>query len=79
MKGPTHLSSDRDLGAILIPQRAPRPVGVVEDDGDGGLGDARLALLVDELLEVGGPDLLQVGDAQDEADGVEYVGLPRAI
>lgn len=64
---------------ILVPKRASSPVGVIKDDGDSGLGDTRLPLLVDELLEVGSADLLQIGDAQDEANGVEYVGLAGAV
>lgn len=63
----------------FVSERASGAVGVVEDDGDGGLGDASLALLVDEFLEVGSPDLLQVGDSEDEADGVQDVRLPGTV
>jgi len=63
----------------FVSERASGAVGVVEDDGDGGLGDAGLALLVYEFLEVGSPDLLQVGDAEDEADGIEDVGLAGTV
>ena len=50
-------------------------VSVVECDGDGGLGDASLAVLVDELLQVGGSHMAQVGDAQQETDGVQDVAF----
>lgn len=63
----------------LIPERTAGAIGIVEDDGDGGLGNSGLALLVDELLEIGCSDLLQIGDAQHEADGVEDVGLARPV
>lgn len=64
---------------ILVPKGTSGPVGIIKDDGDGGLGNTRLSLLVDELLKIGSPNLLQIGDAQDEADGVEDVGLAGAI
>lgn len=67
------------LGVVLVSQRAPAPVRIIEHDGDGGFRNPGLALLVDELLQVRGPDLLQVGDAQHEADGVEDVGLAGAV
>lgn len=57
----------------FVTERASRPVGVVEDDGDSGFGDSGLTLLVDEFLEVGSPNLLQIGDAKNEADGIENV------
>lgn len=62
------MTSDGDLGMVLVAERASVSLGVVEGDGDGGLGDTGLALLVDELLEISGSDLLEIGDAQDEAD-----------
>lgn len=68
-----NLSCDCYLVMAFVPERASRPVGVVEDDGDGGFGDSGLALLVDEFLEVGSPNLLQIGDAKNEADGIENV------
>ena len=52
-------------------------VSVVKCDGDGGLRDSRLAVLVDELLEVGGPHVAQVGDAKEEADRIQDVTLAR--
>lgn len=64
---------------VLVPKGTPAPIGVIEDDGDGGLGDTGLSLLVDKFLEIGGPDLLQIGDAQHEADGIENVGLAGAV
>jgi len=70
-----NLSCDSDLRMAFVAERASRPVGVVEEDGDGGFGDSGLALLVDEFLEVGSPNLLQIGDAENEADGIENVGF----
>lgn len=76
-----NLARDGDLGRVLVAEGGAGvgAVGVVEDDGDGGLGDAGLALLVDELLERGGAHLAEVGDAEHEADGVEDVGLAGAV
>jgi len=74
-----NLARDGDLGRVLIAERGAGAVGVVEDDGDGGLGDPGLTLLIDELLERGGADLAEVGDAEHEADGVEDVGLAGAV
>lgn len=74
-----NLSCDCDLGMGFVAERAPRAVGVVEDDGDGGFGDSGLALLVDELLEVGSPNLLQIGDAENEADGIENVRFAGTV
>ena len=36
-------------------------------------------MLVNQFLEVGGPNLLEVGDAEDEADRVEDVGFSRPV
>lgn len=75
----TYLTGDCDFGMGLVAEGTAGAVGIVEDDGDGGLCNAGLALLVDELLEIGSPDLLQIGDAQDEAYGVEDVGFARPV
>ena len=74
-----HLARDIDLLELLVPHGARGFVLIVEHDGDAGLVDARLALLVHELGEVAGADLGQVGDSQDEADGVEDVGFSRPV
>lgn len=74
-----NLARDSDLGRVLIAERGAGAVGVVEDDGDGSLGDPGLALLVDELLERGGAHLAEICDAEHEADGVEDVGLAGAV
>ena len=71
------LPGDGDLVVVLVPQRRLLLVAVVEGDGDGGLRDARLAILVDQLLEVGGSHVTQVGDAQEEADRIQNVTLAR--
>lgn len=75
----TYLTGDCDFGMGLVAEGTAGAVGIVEDDRDGGLCNAGLALLVDELLEIGSPDLLQICDAQDEADGVEDVGFARPV
>ena len=70
-----HLPGDGNLVEVLVAQGRLLFVPVVECYGDGGFGDAGLAILVDKLLEVGGPDMTQVGDAEEEADGVQDVTL----
>ena len=67
------------LLALLISHGTRRFVLVVEHDGDGGLVDPGLALLVDEFGEVARADLGEVLDAEDEADGVEDVGFAGAV
>lgn len=64
---------------VLVAERAARAVSIVEDDRDCGLGNPGLALLVDEFLEIGCPNLLKIGDSEDEADRVEDVRLSRAV
>ena len=73
------LTGDGHLGTLLVSDGTGGLVLVVEDDGDAGLVDAGLALLVHELREVAGTDLGQVGNAKDEADGIENVGLSRSV
>lgn len=74
-----YLTRDRNLRMILVPKRTSAPIRIIKHDGDGGLCNTRLSLLVNELLQIGSTDLLQIGDAQDEANGVEDVGLAGAI
>ena len=38
-----------------------------------------MALLIDQLLEIGSPNLLQIGNAQHKANGVKNVGLAGTI
>ena len=64
---------------VLIPERAPSPVGVIEDDGHSGLSNSRLALLVHELLKIRSPNLLQIRDPEHEANRVEDVGLAGPV
>ena len=56
---------------------SPFLVSIIKGDGDGGLGDPCLPVLVDQLLEVGRPHVCQVGDPQQEADSVQDVTFPR--
>ena len=71
------LPGDGDLVVVLVPQRRLLLVAVVEGDGDGGLRDARLTILVDQLLQVGRPDVAQVGDTEEETDGVQDITFSR--
>ena len=73
-----HLSGDGDLIVGLVSQWRLLLVSVVEGDGDRGLGDPRLTVLVDQLLQVGGSHVAEVGDAQQEADGVQDVTFTRS-
>jgi len=73
------LAGDGHLGTLLVADGTGGLVLIVEDNGNAGLVDAGLALLVHELREVAGTDLGQVGNAKDEADGIENVGLSRSI
>lgn len=75
----TNLSSNSNFRVVLVPEGAPTPIGVIEDDGDGSLGDPGLALLVHELLKIRSPNLLQIRDPQDEANRVENVRLARPV
>lgn len=74
-----HLTGDRDLVEVLVAHGASLLVCIVKVDADRGLGHPGLALLVDKLLQIANANLREVGDAEDEADGVEDVGLAAAI
>ena len=52
-------------------------VSVIKGDGHSGLGDSSLTVLVHQLLQVGRPDVGEVGDSQQEADGIQYVTFTR--
>ena len=71
------LPGDGDLVVVLVPQRRLLLVAVVEGDRDGGLCDARLTILVDQLLQIGRPDVAQVGDTEEETDGVQDITFSR--
>ena len=71
------LPGDGDLVIVLIAQWRLLLVPVVECDGDGGFGHPSLAVLVDQLLQVGCSHVAQVGDAKEEADGVQNITLSR--
>lgn len=73
------MSSDSDLGMLLVAERASVSLGIVKGNGDGGLGNPSLALLVDELLEISSSNLLEIGDTQNETDGIEDVRFPRPV
>lgn len=64
---------------MLIPHRTERFVLIVEYDGNTGLVDTRLSLFVDQLGQIPGTNLGEVGNSEDEADGVENVGFARTI
>ena len=75
----THLTSDCNLFLVFIANRARCAVRVVEDDRHRRLGDSCLSLLVYQFLKIAGSDLLQVRDAEDEADRVQDVRFARPI
>lgn len=75
----TYLTGDGYFRTVFIANGAATAIVVGEDNGDGGLGDTRLALLVHQFLEIGDAHLLQVGNAHDEANAVQDVGLTGAI
>ena len=75
----TDLASDGDLVVILIADRTPGLLSIWEDNGHSGLGHPSLSLLVNELLQIGHPHLLEIGDSHDEADRVQNIRLPGAI
>ena len=51
------LTGNGHLGTLLVSDGTGGLILVVEDDGNAGLVDAGLALLVDELRKVAGTDL----------------------
>ena len=68
-----------DLLALFIADGAGRLVFIVEHDGDAGLVYAGLSLFVDELGQIPSTNLAQVGDAENEADGVQDIRFSRSI
>lgn len=64
---------------LFIAERTPIHLGVIKSNRHSGLGNPSLSLLVDELLQISGSNLLEVGDTQHEADGIEDVGFPGAV
>jgi hypothetical protein len=73
------LSSHCDFLALLIAHRTTRFIFVVEYNSNDGFVDPCLALLVDEFREVSSSDLFEIGNAEDEANRVKNIGLPRTI
>ena len=69
------LPGDGHLIVVLVSERRLLLVSVVEGDGDCGLGDASLAVLVDQFLQVGCSYVAQVGDTEEEADGIQNVAF----
>ena len=69
------LPGDGHLIVVLVSERRLLLVSVVEGDGDCRLGDASLAVLVDQFLQVGCSDVAQVGDTEEEADGIQNVAF----
>ena len=76
---PTDMSCHRDFRTILVSKGTPTPIRIIEHHRHGCLGNPSLALLVDQLLEIRSTHLLQIGNAQHEANGVENVGLAGTI
>ena len=68
-----------DLGGTLVADGGSVGIRVVENNCHDSLVHSRLTLLVNQLVEVSGSDLTEVGDSQNEADGVENVTLSTSI
>ena len=68
-----------DLVDLLVACRRLPLVPIVELQGDAGLGDARVAALVDQVLHFFRSDHRHATDAHHEADGVQNVRLTRAV
>jgi hypothetical protein len=76
---PTNLPRDGDALVLLVPHGALGRVLVVEHDGHGGTGHARLALLVHQLLQVPHAHLAQVAEnthTQRQPPSVQQVLQP---
>ena len=73
-----HLSDDGHIVVFLELERLPghSQRGKLGDDGHC---DHNLFSLVDQLLKAGHPHMGQVGDPQQEADGVQDVAFPRPV
>ena len=70
-----NLSTDSNDLVIFLSYRTGVGVRIVKDDGDTSLGNTRLPGFVDKLVEIGDPNEIQVGNTQDETDGIEDVGF----
>ena len=68
-----------NLVEVSVAGRRLRLVAIVEFDGDGGLGDSRVTLLVDKFLQLFSSHVRQLGDTQHEAEGIQDIRLPTAI
>ena len=69
----------RDRVTFLIVWRRKLLLPIVKLNRHAGLGDARVAALVDQVLHLGGANLGHLADAHNKADGVEDVTLARTI
>ena len=73
------MSSDGDLAAVLVANGTAALIGVIKYNGDSGLGDSSLTLLVHQFLQIWCHHLLHIGDSHHEADGIQYVWFPGAV
>ena len=73
------LASDGELVELLVAGRTLTLVGVVEEDGDRRSCDARVARLVDEVLQRVRAQLRDRLDAEHKAYRVHDVRLPRPV
>ena len=62
-----------NLVEVSVPGRGLRLVAIVEFDGDGGLSDSRVTLLVDKFLQLFSSHVRQLGDTQHEAEGIQDI------
>lgn len=64
---------------IFITKGATTSIGIIKDNGDSSFGNTSLSLLIHELLKIRSPNLLQIGDAKNKANGIEYVTLAGTV
>ena len=73
------MSSNEYGVVLLVAYRTLIFIFIVEFDGDRAFGYSCLPLLIYQLLKAGHPNLRQVGDAQNKADGVQNIRLATSI
>lgn len=74
-----NLACHVDLLALLVADGARCFVFIVKHNCDAGLVYAGLPLLVNELGQIPSANLAQIGDAENEADGVQNIRFSRSI
>ena len=72
-------TSDNNSVQVGIAWRRLCFVSIVKFDGDCGLSDSRVALLVDKLLQLFSTHVSQLGNSQNEANGIQNVRFSTAV